>query len=199
MFRKFDLKNIPVYTKSIEEFSVGSHIEFYDECSGKYGSGIITSFARADYDPLIWYKDDDTGESRSVHLGWCTLSETEDKKMYEDYISIGNEQYKVAMKCRISGVDNALGYVGLDACVSYMKALFVAMVSTDSSKLLKGTRLLDMFTEILRVIPTIQIDKSMIQKVDYLLNGKRGILRNVDHVLIVDAMNMIKAAATQEG
>lgn len=198
MFRKFDLNKIPVFTKTIEEFSVGCHIEFYDECSGRHGSGVITSFARAGYDPLVWYVDDETGENRSVHLGWCTLDNTEDKEMFEDYIKVAEEQYKIAMKCRISGVDDALGYVGLDACASYMKALFVSTVSSHNSKLLNGTRLLDMLNEVLQFNPTMQVNKSLIQKVDYLINGKRTKLRDDDHVVIADAMNMLRNIVTEE-
>lgn len=198
MFRKFDMTKIPICAKAIEEFSVGCRIEFYDECSGEYGSGVITSFARSDYDPLVWYVADDTGENKSVHLGWCKLDNTEDKEMFKDYINIANEQYKVAMKCRISGVDDALGYVGLDACSSYMKALFISTVPNSNSKLLRGTRLVDMLNEILSMNPTMQVNKQLIQKVDYLINGKRGKLRTEDHDTIADAMNMLREA-TKEG
>lgn len=72
-FRKFNIASVGVNCKEIAEFKIGSHIRFDDPYKQRKGTGVILSFAQADYHPIVWYKDNETGEMFSEYLGWCEL------------------------------------------------------------------------------------------------------------------------------
>lgn len=72
-FLSYD-RRVGVDCKQVNEFALGDEIEYNDLYFHNAGRGIITSFAQADYEPTVWFKDD-KDEHKTVHLGWC-------KKLY---------------------------------------------------------------------------------------------------------------------
>lgn len=72
-YRKFNVK-VGVNCDSIEEFKIGSHVEYNDLYEGRNGSGTIFAFAQCGYEPTAWLIDDISGEREGVMLGWCKLT-----------------------------------------------------------------------------------------------------------------------------
>lgn len=72
-YRHFNVR-VGINCQQIEEFEIGSSIEFDDKYAGVSGRGTIISFAQNGYEPTVWYKDSVTGELKNVMLGWCVLA-----------------------------------------------------------------------------------------------------------------------------
>lgn len=71
-YRHFDVR-VGVCCTEIDEFKIGSHVEFNDLYENNKGSGVIQSFAQCGYEPTVWLINDTTGHLENVMLGWCNL------------------------------------------------------------------------------------------------------------------------------
>lgn len=83
-FKKYD-RQVGVDCRQVNEFCIGDTIRFHNEYTDQKGIGKITAFAQADYEPLVWFKNED-GEHHSVHLGWCVkLYPVHERHMLHEY------------------------------------------------------------------------------------------------------------------
>lgn len=73
-YRRFNI-TVGVNCSKIEEFEIGSHVEYNDLYEEKSGSGVIFAFAQCGYSPTAWLIDDKSGKREGVMLGWCKLIE----------------------------------------------------------------------------------------------------------------------------
>ncbi len=112
-----------------------------------------------------------------------------------NYYIIANEQYKVMFKCRIAGVDNALGYTGVSACLSYLKAIYVELPEVNSNKYLKGTRMLDLYREISKYIVIESVNEDKIVRLEALLNKGDTVLTTKEHTMVEEAVNALRKIA----
>lgn len=71
-YRHFNVR-VGVCCSKIDEFEIGSHIEFNDMYRDHKGCGTITAFAQCGYEPTVWLLNDKTGDLENVMLGWCKL------------------------------------------------------------------------------------------------------------------------------